>query len=113
MPTSATVRFSLMAFDYTPRAFSARVPASYRYAADYRFSTGRGLQGRLQFRHKQRRVFQMRSRNSESMGWGLRIGIGAGVLVLIGIIGLAIYGGRVQPVTHPVDQIIANDRLPN
>ena len=55
----------------------------------------------------------MRSRNTESMGWGLRIGIGAGVLVLIAVIGLAIYGGRVQPVTHPVDQIIANDRLPN
>jgi hypothetical protein len=55
----------------------------------------------------------MRSRNTESMGWGLRIGIGAGVLVLIGIVGLGVYGGRVQPVTHVVDQIIPNDRLPN
>ncbi|MEJ1969842.1 MAG: hypothetical protein WDN03_14575 [Rhizomicrobium sp.] len=54
----------------------------------------------------------MRSRNTESMGWGLRIAIGAGVLVLIGAVGLSIYGGRVQPRTHPVEQIIPNDRLP-
>lgn len=55
----------------------------------------------------------MRSRNSESMGWGLRIGIGVGVLVLLGAIALSVYGGRVQPRTHPVEQIVPNDRLPN
>jgi hypothetical protein len=54
----------------------------------------------------------MRNRNSESTGWGLRIGIGAAVLVLLGAVGLSIYGGRVQPRTHAVDQIISNDRLP-
>ncbi|HEY0300408.1 MAG TPA: hypothetical protein VGC36_03705 [Rhizomicrobium sp.] len=55
----------------------------------------------------------MRSRNTESAGWGLKIGIGAAVLVLAGAIGLGFYGGRVQPVTHPVEQIVPNDRLPN
>ncbi|HXC55804.1 MAG TPA: hypothetical protein VNU97_10950 [Rhizomicrobium sp.] len=54
----------------------------------------------------------MRNRNTESMGWGLRIGIGAAVLVLMGAVGLAVYGGRVQPRTHPVDQTVPNDRLP-
>ncbi|MEI9888357.1 MAG: hypothetical protein WDN08_18020 [Rhizomicrobium sp.] len=55
----------------------------------------------------------MRSRNIESTGWGLRIGIGVAVLVLLGAIGLAVYGGRVEPVTHPVEQIVPNDRLPS
>jgi hypothetical protein len=55
----------------------------------------------------------MRSRNTESMGWGLRIGIGVAVFVLLGAIGLSVYGGRVQPRTHPVEQIVPNDRLPN
>jgi hypothetical protein len=47
------------------------------------------------------------------MGWGLRIGIGVAVLVLLGAIGLVIYGGRVQPQTHAIDQVIANDHLPS
>lgn len=56
----------------------------------------------------------MRNRNNmDSMGWGLRIAIGAGVLVLISVAGLAVYGGRVQPRTHPVEQVIPNDRLPS
>jgi hypothetical protein len=55
----------------------------------------------------------MRSRTTETMGWGLRIAIGAGVLVLIGAGALAVYGGRVQPRTHPVEQVIPNDRLPS
>ncbi len=54
----------------------------------------------------------MRSRNFESSGWGLRIGIAAGVLVLVAAVGLAIYGGRIQPQQHPVEQIVPNDRLP-
>lgn len=55
----------------------------------------------------------MRSRNTESMSWTLRIGIAAGVLVLAAAIGLTVYGGRVRPHTHPVEQIVPNDRLPN
>ena len=54
----------------------------------------------------------MRSRNTESTSWSLRIGIAVGVLVLASAIGLAVYGGRVQPHTHPVEQIVPNDRLP-
>jgi hypothetical protein len=55
----------------------------------------------------------MRNRNTESMGWGLRIGIGVAVIAVLGAGILAIYGGRVQPHTHIVEQVIPNDRLPN
>ena len=55
----------------------------------------------------------MRSRNNESTSWTLRIGIAAGLAVVVAAIGLAVYGGRVQPHTHPVEQIVPNDRLPN
>ena len=55
----------------------------------------------------------MRNRNSDGMGWGSRIGIGVAVVVLVGAIGLTVYGGRVQPRTHPVEQIVPNDKLPN
>lgn len=55
----------------------------------------------------------MRTRNTDSMGWGLRIGIGVAVFVLAGAIGLMIYGGQVQPTIHPVEQVIPNDRLPS
>jgi len=72
------------------------------------------LPKRLQFRHKRARGFVMRNRNNmDSMGWGLRIAIGVGVVVLVSAIGLGIYGGRVQPRTHPVEQIVPNDRLPS
>ena len=54
----------------------------------------------------------MRTRNSDEMGWGLRIAVGIGVLVVVVAVGLSVYGGRVKPVQHPVEQIIANDRLP-
>jgi len=33
--------------------------------------------------------------------------------VLLGAISLTVYGGRVTPVQHEVEQIIPNDRLPN
>jgi hypothetical protein len=55
----------------------------------------------------------MRTRNRDEMGWGLRIAAGVGVLVVAAAIGLMVYGGRVQPVQHPVEQIIPNDRLPS
>jgi hypothetical protein len=55
----------------------------------------------------------MRNSYSESGGWGLRIAIGAVVLVVLGAVGLAIYGGRVQPDTHKVEQIVPDDRFPH
>jgi len=55
----------------------------------------------------------MRSTYSESTGWGLRITIGIVVLVVVGAVGLAVYGSRVQPSTHAVEQIVPDDRLPH
>jgi hypothetical protein len=54
----------------------------------------------------------MRSSFKEPSGWGLRIVIGLAVLVLLGAIGLAVYGGRVQPAQHPVELTVPNDQLP-
>jgi hypothetical protein len=71
------------------------------------------LQDRHEFRHKERGAKAMRTRNSESMGWGSGIAVGTGVLVLLAAIALSVYGGRVAPVQHPVEQIIPNERLPN
>jgi hypothetical protein len=47
------------------------------------------------------------------MGWGSGIAVGIGLLVLLAAVGLSVYGGRVAPAQHPVEQIIPNDRLPN
>ncbi len=55
----------------------------------------------------------MRSSYSESTGWGLRIAIGVVVLIVLGAVGLAIYGSRVQPGTHAVEQIVPDDRFPH
>ena len=55
----------------------------------------------------------MRQRNTEAMGWGSWVAVGIGVMVLLGVIGLSVYGGRLAPVQHPIEQIIPNDRLPN
>ncbi len=46
------------------------------------------------------------------MGWGLRITIGAAVLVLAAAIGLTIYGGTVRPPHHHFEQVLPNDRFP-
>lgn len=53
------------------------------------------------------------TRNRDAMGWGSGIALGLGILVIVAAVGLAVYGGRVVPVQHPVEQIIPNDRLPN
>lgn len=55
----------------------------------------------------------MRTRNSETMGWGSGIAVALAILVVVAAVGLAVYGGRITPVQHPVEQIIPNDRLPN
>ena len=54
----------------------------------------------------------MRSSYSESSGLGLWIAIVVAVLIVAGAVALALYGGRAQPQTHPVEQIVPNDRLP-
>jgi len=64
------------------------------------------------FRHKRRGEWVMR-RNTEVMGWGSWVAIGVAAIVLLGAIGLTVYGGRVTPAQHPVELIIPNDRLPN
>jgi hypothetical protein len=55
----------------------------------------------------------MRTRNTETMSLGAWIGLGIAVVVLAGAVGLTVFGGRVMPVQHPVEQIVPNDRLPN
>lgn len=47
------------------------------------------------------------------MGWGSWVAAGVGILVVLGAIGLTVYGGRVTPVQHPVEQVVPNDRLAN
>lgn len=73
----------------------------------------RDLRERLHFRHKRDGECVMRTRNSEAMGWGSWVALGIGAVVVVAVIGLSVYGGRVTPVQHPVEQIIPNDRLPN
>ena len=55
----------------------------------------------------------MRSSYSESTGWGFRFAIGFVVLIVLGAVALAVYGSRVQTSTHPVEQIVPNDRFPH
>jgi len=47
------------------------------------------------------------------MGWGSWVAIGVGIVLVLGAIGLTVYGGRVTPVQHPVVQVVPNDRLAN
>ncbi len=54
----------------------------------------------------------MRSAYREPSGWGLRIVIGVGVLVLLAAVGLTVYGSRVEPARHPVELTVPNDQLP-
>jgi hypothetical protein len=55
----------------------------------------------------------MRTRNTEALGWGSWLAVGFAAVVLLGAIGLSVYGGRVTPTQNPVEQIVPNDRLPN
>jgi len=52
------------------------------------------------------------SRNPEGFGWGVWIGLGILVLVILGAAALVIYGGRVSPPHHSVDQVLSNDQFP-
>jgi hypothetical protein len=70
------------------------------------------LLNRLHFRHKRVGVCAMRRNYAEPSGWGLWIAIAVAGLIVAGAIALAVYGGRVAPQQHPIEQIVPNDHLP-
>lgn len=43
--------------------------------------------------------------------WGLRIAIAAAVLVVLGLIGLAIYGGTIRPTQVSVEKVLPDERF--
>jgi hypothetical protein len=47
----------------------------------------------------------------EVMGWKLLVGVV--VVVLVGAIGLAIYGSQVKPSQQTIEQVVPNDRFAN
>jgi hypothetical protein len=50
---------------------------------------------------------------SEGLGIGAWLLILIGILVLFGAVALTIYGSAVQPQQHEVEQVLANDRFPS
>ncbi len=55
----------------------------------------------------------MRMARSDGMGWGGRIVIGIGALLILALVGLTIYGGTVHPRQHEIQQVLSNDRFPS
>jgi hypothetical protein len=53
------------------------------------------------------------SYNDEGMGWGMRVGLGIAVLLVVGAVGLSIYAGRVTPARHSVEQVLPDDKFPH
>ena len=49
----------------------------------------------------------------EGMGWASWLGISATAALVVAALGLAIYGYRVEPVTHHVEQAVPDDRFPH
>lgn len=49
---------------------------------------------------------------SEGLGIGAWLLILVGILVLAGAVALAIYGGSVRPQQQEFEQVISNDRFP-
>jgi hypothetical protein len=49
----------------------------------------------------------------ESKGWAPWLGISAAVALVVAVVSLTIYGGRAEPVTHPVEQVVPDDRFPH
>jgi hypothetical protein len=47
------------------------------------------------------------------MGWGSWLAMIAVLLVILTMVGLAIYGGRVQPPVHQIEQVVPDDHLPH
>ncbi|GAA0578468.1 hypothetical protein GCM10008942_29180 [Rhizomicrobium electricum] len=50
---------------------------------------------------------------SEGLGVGAWLLILVGILVLAGAVALTVYGGSVRPQQHEVEQVISNDRFPS
>lgn len=50
---------------------------------------------------------------SDGLGVGAWILILIGILLLIGAVAAAIYGGTVRPQQQEVQQVLSNDRFPN
>ncbi|HEX3808727.1 MAG TPA: hypothetical protein VHW02_03410 [Rhizomicrobium sp.] len=47
------------------------------------------------------------------MGWTARIAIAVAVLLILGGIGLAVYGGMLQPPHQAYQVVLSNDRFPS
>ena len=50
---------------------------------------------------------------SDGLGAGTWMAILAGILILAGAVTLAVYGGKVHPAQHEVEQVLSNDRFPH
>mgnify|MGYP001599476875 CR=1 FL=1 len=47
------------------------------------------------------------------MGWSARIAIVVAVLLILGGVGLAVYGGMLQPPHRTYEQVLSNDHFPS
>ena len=52
-----------------------------------------------------------RNLGQEGMGWAAWLVIVVAGLVVVGAVGLSIYGGRVQPTTRHYEQVVPDERL--
>jgi hypothetical protein len=50
---------------------------------------------------------------SETAGWGARIAIGVAVAIVLGVVGLAFYGGSVKPRPQIYEQVLPDARFPH
>ena len=51
------------------------------------------------------------SRNSEGLGWGMWLGLGILLLVILGAGALVIYAGRIAPPPqHNIDQVLSYEQ---
>ena len=55
----------------------------------------------------------IRTMGGEGMGWASWLGISAAMALIVAALGLTIYGGRVEPGTLHVEQVVPDDRLPH
>jgi hypothetical protein len=54
-----------------------------------------------------------RTMGGEGLGWASWLGISGAVVLVVAVIGLTIYGGRVEPDTQHYEQVVPDDRLPH